>query len=252
VLPVPFGKRVEAMCVYDGQLFASSYDEGHVYRFDGQAWVDCGQVGPPENTQTYSFVIYAGRLYVGTWNTGRVYRYDDDNRWSDVGRLGQELEVMGMMVHNGKVYAGSLPQAEVYRFDGADNWKRLAVLDSTPDVKYRRAWTMAEFQGRLFCGTLPSGRVWSFEAGRNVTYDHALPDGWHHLAAVRQRDRLTLHVDGRAAATSASFNPADYDLSPEQPLKIGFGPSDYFRGALRDVRIYRTALSSRQIEQLTR
>jgi len=252
VLPVPFGKRVEAMCVYDGQLFASSYDEGHVFRFDGQAWVDCGQVGPPENTQTYSFVIYAGRLYVGTWNTGRVYRYDGDNRWSDVGRLGQELEVMGMMVHNGKVYAGSLPQAEVYRFDGADNWKRLAVLDSTPDVKYRRAWTMAEFQGRLFCGTLPSGRVWSFAAGRNVTYDYALSDGWHHLAAVRQRDQLALYVDGRAAATSASFNPADYDLSSELPLKIGLGPSDYFRGALRDVRIYRTALSSRQIEQLTR
>lgn len=251
-LPVPFGKRVEAMCVYDGQLFASSYDEGHVFRFDGEAWVDCGQVGPPENTQTYSFVIYAGRLYVGTWNTGRVYRYDGDNRWSDVGRLGQELEVMGMMVHNGKVYAGSLPQAEVYRFDGADNWKRLATLDSTPDVKYRRAWTMAEFQGRLFCGTLPSGRVWSFEAGRNVTYDHALPDGWHHLAAVRQRDRLTLYVDGRAVATSTSFNTADYDLSSERPLKIGFGPSDYFRGALRDVRIYRTALSSRQIEQLAR
>ena len=85
-----------------------------------------------------------------------------------------------------------------------------------------------------------------------MTYDYALSDGWHHLAAVRQRDQLALYVDGRAVATSASFNPVDYNLSLEQPLKIGFGPSDYFRGALRDVRIYRTTLSSRQIEQLAR
>ncbi len=249
-LPVPFGKRVEAMCVYNEQLFASSYDEGHVFRFDGKDWVDCGQVGPPENTQTYSFAVYEGRLYVGTWRTGRVYRYEGDNNWKDVGRLGQELEVMGMMVHNGKLYAGSLPLAETYRFDNADHWTRLAVLDATPNVQYRRAWTMAEFQGRLFCGTLPSGRVWSFEAGKNVTYDHALPDGWHHLAVVRQGNQLTLYLDGRPAATSATFAPSDYDLGSGTGLKIGFGPNDYFRGALRDVRIYRVALAQQQIQRL--
>jgi len=251
-LPVPFGKRVEALCVYDGQLFASSYDEGHVFRFDGKDWVDCGQVGPPENTQTYSFAVYEGRLYVGTWRTGRVYRYNGDNHWQDVGRLGQELEVMGMMVHNGKLYAGSLPLAETYRFDGTEHWTRLAVLDSTPDVTYRRAWTMAEFQGRLFCGTLPSGRVWSFEAGRNVTYDHAVPDGWYHLAVTRQGNQLRLYLDGRPVAASSPFNPSDYDLGSDQALKIGFGANDYFRGALRDVRLYRAALDQPQIQQLAR
>lgn len=251
-LPVSFGKRVEAMCVFDGQLFASSYDAGHVFRYDGTGWTDCGQVGPPENTQTYSFAVYEGRLYVGTWSTGRVYRYDRDNDWKDVGRLGQELEVMGMMVHNGKLYAGSLPLAEMYRFDGPENWTRLGQLDTTPDVKYRRAWTMAEFQGRLFCGTLPSGRVWSFEAGRNVTYDRSLTSGWHHLAAVREGDQLKLYVDGWPAAASAKFYPAQYDLSLDQTLKLGFGQTDYFRGSLRDVRVYGYALDNREIQRLAR
>lgn len=251
-LPVPFGKRVEAMCVHDGQLFGSSYDEGHVFRYDGTNWVDCGQVGPPENTQTYSFAVYEGRLHVGTWNTGRVYRYGGDNEWKDVGRLGQELEVMGMMVHNGKLYAGSLPLAEVYRFDGPENWTKLARLDSTPDVRYRRAWTMAEFQGRLFCGTLPSGRVWSFEAGRNVTLDQSLKTGWHHVAVTRHGNQLELYLDGKLAATSAKFDPAQYNLSLDQPWKLGFGSNDYFRGSLRDVRIYGRALSSREVSKLLR
>ena len=240
------------MCVYDGQLFASSYDEGHVFRYDGTNWVDCGQVGPPGNTQTYSFAVYEGRLYVGTWSTGRVYCYDGDNDWKDVGRLGQELEVMGMMVHNGKLYAGSLPLAEVYRFDGPQNWTKLARLDSTPEVKYRRAWTMAEFQGRLFCGTLPSGRVWSFEAGRNVTLDRTLKPGWRHVAVTRNGNQLKLYLDGKLAATSAKFDPGQYDLSLDHPWKIGFGQNDYFRGNLRDVRVYGYATSEGEVRRLAR
>ena len=251
-LPTPAGKRVEAMCVYDGQLFASTYDEGHVFRYDGTNWTDSGQVGPRENTQTYSFAVHEGRLHVGTWSTGRVFRHRADNNWEDMGRLGEELEVMGMIVHNGKLYAGSLPSAEVYRFDAPGNWTRLTCLDATPNVKYRRAWTMAEFQGRLFCGTLPSGRVFSFEAGRNVTCDRALPPGWHHVAAVRHENRLELFVDGKSVAVSAEFDPAQFDLSLDQPLKIGFGPNDFFRGRLRDLRLYGTALSVREIASLAR
>ncbi len=246
-LPTPGGKRVEAMCAFDGQLFASSYDEAHVYRYDGKSWIDCGRVGPAENTQTYSFAIYQGRLHVGTWRTGRVYRYRGDNDWLDTGRLGDELEVMGMLVHNGKLYGGTLPLAEVYRFDGSERWTIVGKLDSTAGAKYRRAWTMAEFQGRLFCGTLPSGRVHSIEAGRNVTYDKELVAGWHHIAASRHGDVLKLFIDGKLVATSRPFKNDDYELPGDLPLKIGFGPNDYFRGSLSDVRIYNRALDEREI-----
>ena len=131
-------------------MFASSYDEGHVFRYDGERWTDCGQVGEEANTQTCSFAVYAGKLHVGTWRTGKVDRYLADNQWEDTGRLGKELKVMGMMVHNGQLFAGTLPLAELNRFDGLDGlglWRQVGRVDLTPDVKYRRAWTMAEYAG---------------------------------------------------------------------------------------------------------
>lgn len=246
-LPLPNGKRVEAMCVHNGQLFASSYDEAHIYRCDGETWTDCGQVGEATNTQTYSFAIHHGRMYVGTWRTGKVFRYDGDNQWTDCGRLGEEQEVMGMLVHNGSLFAGSLPLAEVFRFDGKDRWASVGRVDLTPDVVYRRAWTMAEYQGRLFVGTLPSGRVLSIAAGANVTHDRSLPADWHHVTAQRAGRELKLFVDGKLVATSAPFEPAQFDLSTDAPLRIGFGPTDSFHGRLRDVRIWDRALSTEEI-----
>lgn len=253
-MPLPNGKRVEALCVHNGQLFASSYDEAHIFRFDGRTWTDCGQVGPPENTQTYSFAVHHGRMYVGTWRTGKVFRYDGDNNWADSGRLGEELEVMGMLVHNGGLFAGSLPLAEVFRFqshgESSPRWSSVGRVDLTPDVVYRRAWTMAEFQGRLFVGTLPSGRVLSIAAGANVTHDHTLPSGWQHLVAQRSGRTLKMFLNGRLVATSAEFEPNDFDLSNESPLRIGFGPTDHLRGHLRDVRLFNRSLTSEQISEL--
>jgi hypothetical protein len=244
----PDGKRVVALGVYNGYLYATSYDGGYVYRYDGTSWTNCGRLG--ENTQTYSFAVYQGRLYVGTWPSGRVYRFEDVGHWTDVGRLGQELEVMGMLVHNGRLIAGTLPLAEVYQYDGGTSWERLTRLDHTPDVKYRRAWTMAEYDGRVFCSTLPSGKVFAFEAGRNVTWGHSMRAGWHHIAAVKSSDRLTLFVDGNRVAQSTEFDAARLNLDAVSPLRIGFGSDDYFRGRLADLRVYRRALHTTEIREL--
>lgn len=245
----PDSKRVEALCVFNGQLFATGYDEGAVYRYDGRDWHHCGRLA--DNTQTYSFAIHHGRLYVGTWRSGRVYRYEADNDWTDVGQLGEELEVMGMAVYNGNLYAGTLPLAEVYRFDGADGWLNTGRVDLTPDVRYRRAWTMAVFQGRLFVGTLPSGHVMSFEAGKSVTQDREIHAGWAHLAAIKSQDKLQLYVDGKLAAESTAFDSEDFDVSNTLPLKIGFGPHDYFNGRIKDVRLYGEALSAKQVADIS-
>jgi hypothetical protein len=163
-----------------------------------------------------------------------------------------ELETMPLVVYNGKMYGGTLPLAEVYRYDEGTQWTRVGRVDHTPDVKYRRAWSMAVYQGRLFVGALPSGRVLSIEAGRNATHDHELSAGWHHVAAVRGTDRLTLYVDGQHVSESASLKPGEYNLNSEKPLEIGFGAQDYFHGGLSDLKIYRGALSALQIEQLAK
>lgn len=257
-LPVPQGidpgssastpRRVEALMVHDGFIYASSYDGGHVYRFDGRDWTDCGQLG--DNTQTYSFAQYEGRLYTGTWPSGRVYRWEEVNGWIDVGRLGEEREVMGMLVHNGRLLAGTLPLAEVYSYEGGVTWKRLTRLDHTPDVTYRRAWTMAEHAGEVFCSTLPSGRIYAFSAGRQVAWERSLSSDWHHVAAIKSTDRLSLYVDGHPVADTAAFDANSYNLENSVSLRIGNGANGRWHGQLRDVRIYRVALSAAEIEAL--
>ncbi|MEZ6127518.1 MAG: LamG domain-containing protein [Planctomycetaceae bacterium] len=242
--------RIEAMGVFNGWLYATSYDGGRVFRFDGDKWFDCGALA--ENTQTYSFAVRTGRLYVGTWPSGRVYRMEAPGNWTDVGRLGEELEVMGMLNHNGRLVAGTLPLAEVYEYDGRTTWNKRTRLDHTPDVKYRRAWTMAEHAGQLFCGILPSGRVYSWRAGRVAMSDRALPSGWHHVAAVRDGTSLRIVLDGVEVAHETGFDPADFDLSVDEPLRIGVGPNDHFKGRISDVRLYSAALSSSQIRELAK
>jgi Concanavalin A-like lectin/glucanases superfamily len=248
-LPTPEGKRVEAMTVFNGAIFATSYDEGSVFRFDGKAWETVGKI--PGATQTYGFAIHGGSLYVSEWPQAHVFRYAGGTDWIDAGKLGQELEAMPLLVYNGKMYGGTLPSAEVYRYDGEMNWAKIGQVDTTPNVKYRRAWSMAVFQGRLFVGTLPAGKVVSIEAGRNATWDRELKAGWHHVAAVRENDRLRLYVDGEQVAQSAEFAAKDYDLTNRQPLRIGFGAQDHFRGDMADVRLYRGALSADAVRKLS-
>ncbi|QDU37521.1 hypothetical protein Mal4_18350 [Maioricimonas rarisocia] len=240
--------RVEAMGVFDGWLYATSYDGGRVFRFDGERWFDCGQLG--DNTQTYAFAVRQGRLYVGTWPSGRVYRFEEPHEWTDVGRLGDELEVMGMLVHNGRLIAGTLPLAEVYEYDGGTTWKRLSQLDHTPEVRYRRAWTMAEHAGQVFCSTLPSGHVHSWRAGRVAMSGTALGPGWHHVAAIRTGSTIEMYVDGKLAAREEGDEIGEYDLDCGKPLRIGAGPNDFFKGRLSDVRVYGRALSATEIQTL--
>lgn len=243
----PDGKRTEALTVFNDAIYATCYDEGSVFRYDGQDWTKVGQI--PDATQTYGFGIYRGELYVSEWPKAHVFRYLGGDKWQDTGKLGGELEAMPLVVYNGKMYGGTLPLAEIYRYDGDENWTRFGRVDNTPDVKYRRAWSMAVFQGRLFVGTLPSGRVLSIEAGKNVTYDRALTSGWHHIAAVKSDSVLKLYIDGLLAGESSGFEAQEYDLGSPSQLQIGFGAQDYFRGRISDVKIYRGELPPEQIQQ---
>ena len=245
----PNGKRVEAMTVFNGSLYASCYDEGSVFRFDGTVWHEAGKI--PNATQTYGFAVHNGSLFVSEWPLAHVYRYLGGSDWDDVGRLGEELETMPLLVYNGKMYGGTLPLAEVYRYDGSTTWSKIGRVDMTPDVRFRRAWSMAVFQGRLFVGALPSGRVLSIEVGRNVTYDKPMPAGWHHVAAVRDTHRLRLYVDGKQISESAPLEEGQYNLSGSSELKIGFGAQDFFKGRLADVRIYQGALSQEDVQTLS-
>jgi hypothetical protein len=243
-------RRVESLHIAGDHLYAGSYDGGHVYRWDGRTWQDLGRLA--ENTQTYSFVCHNSRLLVGTWPSGRVYSHSADGSWQDEGRLGEELEVMGMQVHNGRLFAGSLPLGQVYTWEGPGRWQESARLDLTPDVKYRRVWTMAEYDGALFASTLPSGEVYSYRQGRQLTWGHSLPDGWQHVAAVRSAGRLVLYVNGEEVAKSAVPEPSEepFDLTSAADPQIGSGTNGPLGGFLRDFRVHARALGPAEIRAL--
>ncbi|MDB5391636.1 MAG: hypothetical protein JWM11_7282, partial [Planctomycetaceae bacterium] len=193
--------------------------------------------------------IYEGRLCVGTWPSGKVFRLGDQDHWEDLGRLGQELEVMSMLVHNGKLYAGTLPLAEIYRYDGGQKWTRIKQLDTTPDVKFRRVWSMAQHSGKLACGVLPSGHVHGLETGKSATSGWSVKSGWSHIVAVKQGPRVTAYCDAQSCTDGGGYHreetAVDVPLSVNngQPLRIGGGAGDTFWGRISDVRIYRGALS---------
>jgi len=231
-LPTPDSRRVESLAVHGGFLYAASYDSGSVYRFDGETWQDLGLVDA-HITQNYSFTTFENHLHVSTWPTANVYRLNSADQWVDRGRLGNELETMAMLVHNGSFYAGSLPLGEVYRYEGDLSWKKLKQIDETPDVRYRRVWTMATHQGRLFATTLPSGTVWSMTAGQLITDDRELGPGWHDLVAERNAGVLRLFVDGQLAAES---DASDLNLETTGlELKVGEGPRGRFAGTIRNL-----------------
>jgi len=241
-------KRVQALAAHDGSLCASSYDGGRVYRWDGTAWTDLGQIG--EDTQTYSFAILEGRLLVGMWPSGKVYRLEVDEAWTDLGRLGEELEVMGMTVHHGRLVAGTLPLAEVYEYRGEGAWERHSQLDHTPDVRYRRAWTMAEHSGEVYVSTLPSGRVFSWRAGAGVAAGRPLGTGWHSVAATRSAGEIALYIDGERIALRSLAGEAPYELMHRGVLRIGGGPNSRFKGQIRDLRIYGRVLDEGELRTL--
>lgn len=239
--------RILSFAVYKQALYAL-INGGPIYRYEGGCdWTYCGK--PEPSTQTYSAVVYAGDLYVGTWPEGEVYRYDGGETWTNIGRVGYEREIMAMALYNHKVYVGALPMANVYRMEDG-GFSFVGNLDNTPTAVLRRVWSMAVYEGKLFGGTLPSGHIHSLQAGAMATYDRALPSGWHHLAAVRDRDRLKLYVDGRLVATSSPFNAADYDLTNSQPMLIGSGAHTTFHGAMSDLRLYNRALTESEIATL--
>ncbi len=247
----PNGKRVESFGVYDGYLFATSYDSGNVYRYDGKDWVDCGLVGK-DNTQTYGFAVYQGELYISTWPSGRVFVYEGIDKWKDAGRLGEELEVMGLIVYNGQLLAGTLPLAEAYIYEGDTTWRRMDQLDKTADVKYRRAWTMAEHAGKVYCSTLPSGHIYSYEAGKTVALKESFPAEWHHVVASKSDNALKLYVDGKLVNTTPITGSVPFNMENATPLKIGFGQHDIFKGQIKEVRLYNRVLEEDEIGLLAK
>ena len=272
--PHPMGR-------YNGKLFTAWPG---VHSFDGTKWTFAGFPAPLDSNptlQTHAFAVYAGRLCAGTWPEARVSSYLGGENWQDMGRVGADgTEVNALTVYNGKLYGGSIPRAEVCRYDGESRWTSLKRfyspegwqpgLPGRAERKQVNQWgrvtSLAIHKGRLFAGlgnctssvtdNPPDGdifgKVFSMEGGKSVSFDEDLSPGWKHLAAIREGNKLKLYVEGELVAESTPFNAAEYDISVDRPLLIGFGQTDYFAGRISDVRLYSKALTAADVQSVYR
>jgi hypothetical protein len=267
------------MCRHNGKLFVGWPG---VYAFDGVEWRYAGdplsQADRPGGLQTHSMELHQGKLVAGAWPEAYATVYEGGETWRSIGRIGEDgTEVNSLVVYNGKLYGGSLPRSEVCRYDGADVWTSIKRFYSpegwTPGIpgqanreevkQWSRITSMSVYDGKLFASTgsctssvldAPCdvrGKVFSMEAGKMASYDKDLGPGWKHLAAVKKGGRLALYIDGQPVAESGDFVPAEYDLSIDQPLRIGIGQSEHFDGRMADVRLYRGALDEPAIAELS-
>lgn len=104
--------------------------------------------------------------------------------------------------------------------------------------------------------------------GGNVYGSTMLTDGlWHHVAVVledvdqnglKQVRDIRLYVDGQSEMLGYSENPdAVIDTKAEEPVHLGawdgygtVGLVGFFSGTVRDVRMYETALSALEIQEI--
>jgi Concanavalin A-like lectin/glucanases superfamily len=277
-----FEHLAHPLAVHAGRLHAGVFNAA-VLAYDGRRWSSLGNpLGSVECcNQIHALAVYRGRLHATTWPEGHVAAYDPARGWVDCGRLGDSMEMNALVVYNGKLYAGAIPRAEVYRYEGGQEWTLMKRFFSpegwdpipvahapSPEARRRVAeWTrvtsLTVHDGRLFAGIgsctsafrdAPCdvrGKVFAMRAGQCASYDRDLGAGWKHLVAMRSGGRLELWVDGARAAVSPAWDEPACDLSNGMPLKIGAGEIDGFSGGIRDVRVYRRALSDREIAALS-
>lgn len=165
-------------------------------------------------------------------------------------------------MYNGKFYGGSIPRAEVWRYDGDGGWtllKKFLECEPMNAKEWTRLTSLTVYDGRLFASVgsctgsildAPSdvrGKVFCAEMGKCISFDYDLGSGWKHVAAVKEEGRLKLYINGELKVTSPPFEPREYDISNDKPLKIGFGELDYFSGRMCEIRLYNRAMTDDQV-----
>ncbi len=266
-----FPNYAHPMGAHNGKLYVGVLNPAGVWEYDGAAWRSLGNPQASEEVcnQIHAIQPYRGQLHVTTWPQGHVVRLGPDKQWTDCGRLGDALEINGLVVYNGKLYGGSIPRSEVFRYDDGIAWTSMGRFLEPAEYEFKnpnewaRVTSLTVYGGKLFAsmGSCTSshldapadfrGKIFAMQAGQCVSYDRDLGPGWKHLTAVRRGDRLELYLNGSREAESARSDPAAYDLSTNAPLRIGAGETDYLSGRIREVRLYRGALSLSEIRWLT-
>lgn len=76
----------------------------------------------------------------------------------------------------------------------------------------------------------------------------SVADGaWHHAVLTKNSSAVTLYVDGALAATTPIVGTTNYGSTPSVMIGRDYSGATYFNGAIDDVAIYPSALTSTQV-----
>lgn len=127
-----------------------------------------------------SLAVFNGRLYAGTAPNGQVHSTSDGQTWTPVFDAGQ-VQVNALAVFNGRLYAGTAPNGIVYATSDGIVWRDVlggtggsyvvapgaltpSDVGSTGETQ---VLSLAVFNGRLYAGTLPGGKIFATSDGEN-------------------------------------------------------------------------------------
>jgi len=133
---------VAGLAVLEGTLYAATWEgapseRGHVYRLEGNDWIDCG--APWSCNAVSRLAVHDGHLLAGVSRLrgggsgmpdsanrqpgGHVLRYEGGTTWTDLGQLGDADSVAGIVPFDGEVYAIPMYSEGLYRFVEPGRWE---------------------------------------------------------------------------------------------------------------------------------
>lgn len=147
-------------------------------------YIDCGKPCAT-NTLISALASYKGKLYaaiadaVDPHDACHVYVYEGGDRWTDCGRVGDELltlTVRALIVHDGALYAGTgvwdwtkandgiSGPSHVYRYEGGTQWRDLGIVGKGNMIS-----AFASFKGNLYTGD-NNGDCYRYDGDTQWTY----------------------------------------------------------------------------------
>ncbi|MFC1576308.1 DUF2341 domain-containing protein, partial [Candidatus Omnitrophota bacterium] len=245
---------VDAITVYDGNMYAASRD-GHVRKYDGgTGWASVGDLG---GDRIVSLSVYDNNLYAGNANVGHVFRYDGGTTWTDVGWPVSAWGAKTLAVYGGEFYAGlSVPPRHIARYDGGTSWTDLGALGTGSNGG---VFGMAEYDGKLYATTVYDGHVYSLGDGTTAYSDTVVSlNDWTYVVGTYDGTTAKIYVDG---VETGSIDKAMSIGANDKDLLIGnsYGSSidgfsghgeENLDGAIDEVAVWSRALDLSEIQIL--
>lgn len=164
------------MASFKGELYVTSnkvgdrtvfkYD-GHVFKHDGQQWVDCGRPMPLNGLGC--LLAYDDKLYVTT--AFNVYQYEGGESWKCIGEQPHGVEqIHSMTVLDGKLHIGTWPQGYVLRYVGNQDWEIAGRLGLPEGMRLcNEVNSLTVYNGKVYAGVIPKAEVYRYEQDNDWT-----------------------------------------------------------------------------------